>query len=70
MREAGWQKIDRERREARARSERRWKAAGTAIGILLFLAILALVLWMRHSAPCWIFPLAEAPSRCLVVNPR
>jgi membrane protein required for beta-lactamase induction len=27
--------------------------------------IVALILWTRHSAPCWIFPLAEAPTRCL-----
>lgn len=70
MREAKWQRVERERREARARSDRRWKAVGIVIGVLLFVAILALVLWMRHSAPCWIFPLAEAPSRCLVVTPR
>jgi len=51
-------------------SERAWKTYGVLIAIIGVLAILALVFWIRHSAPCWVFPLAEAPSRCLVVNPR
>lgn len=51
-------------------SDRTWKVLGTLTGILLVGGILGLVLWMRYSAPCWIFPLAEAPSRCVVVTPR
>ena len=51
-------------------SERAWKVYGTLIGLIILAVILGLVLWTRHSAPCWVFPLAEAPSRCLVVNPR
>ena len=65
MAESEWVKQDRLRREARLREENRTKVAGTLLGVLLVVAILGLTLWMRHSAPCWIFPLHEAPTRCL-----
>ena len=51
-------------------SETAWKVYSVLLVLLVLAVIVGLVLWIRHSAPCWMFPLAEAPSRCLVVNPR
>ena len=42
------------------------------LAVVIVLAVLAvifgLVFAVRVYAPCWIFPLKEAPVRCLVVK--
>jgi len=60
-----WQEQERLERQRRRRAKRREDIIVAVIGALIVLAIIGLVLWMRAAAPCWIFPLREAPTRCL-----
>lgn len=54
-----------EEAERNAKAEREGKIIAAVILIVVAAAIIGLTLWIRHSAACWIFPLAEAPTRCL-----
>ena len=57
-----------EERKRRLRRNRREKWVVRIIGTLIILGFIALALWMRAAAPCWIFPLKEAPTRCLTIG--
>lgn len=46
-------------------SDRISNALAAVLVALLFAAIIGLVLWIRAAAPCWVFPLKDAPTRCL-----
>lgn len=54
----------------RRRYRKTWRdwaaeALGTLLVLAVILGVLALSWWMRETLPCGMFPLAEAPVRCL-----
>jgi hypothetical protein len=63
-----WRERERLERAARRKRERREKVIVNIIGTLVVLAIVALVFWLRAAGPCWLFPLKEAPTRCLTIG--
>ena len=60
--------------DERAASKRRDDIIVKVIAGLIFTVIIGVILgvtfFVRAKAPCWVFPLREAPTRCLVENPR
>ena len=58
----------REEAERRRRAKRKENIFVGVVGTLIVLAIIALVFFVRAKAPCWIFPLKEAPTRCLTID--
>ena len=50
-----------------AREESEWieKALAAVIVALILAVILGFTFFVRAKAPCWVFPLKEAPTRCL-----
>ena len=66
-----WHQMSQEERDAaNRRSELITKVIAGLIVFLIFAVIISITLVIRYAAPCWVFPLKEAPSRCLVVTPR
>lgn len=64
------QMTDEERAAEKRRDDIKFKAIAAVIFTVIIGVILSITLLIRAKAPCWVFPLKEAPSRCLVVNPR
>lgn len=60
-----WREQERLRREERRREDKRIQTWATVVGTGLVLMIVGLVLWLRAYGPCWMFRLADAPTRCL-----
>lgn len=59
------EKRDAERRAKAKRNDLITKILAGLIVFAMIVAIVGVVLGVRRYAPCWVFPLAEAPTRCL-----
>lgn len=66
MAKKSWSQMTQDERDAaNRRSERIVKVIAALIVGLILVAILTVTFGVRRYAPCWIFPLKEAPTRCL-----